>query len=495
MMKWHCHDPNAKGTIDMTLGNGPCTNAAWGTIGCCYQGDNGAGCNRDNLLSDADDMADYRFRTLEDCPGHDFFQEPRSVPTTTTTSTSTTTTETPGPWIVGETEVFYDNFTDYDTFRDQWIVEVTPDPHNNELQYYTDRKDNADIVDETLVLTAKRENFGHRQYTSGRVVSKYAFKYGKVEVVAKTPAGRGLWPAIWLLPEEEVYGGWPRSGEIDIFEGRGQNPQEMLSTIHFGPLWPNNQYLHGPNIQSDCDYTTDFHKWTLEWTPNELVYSFDDEVTYIQSLDTVIDSYYGNNWQQPFDQYFHIILNTAIGGDFVDGPDANDEWSYPEAEFQIDSIKITPFSDIIDPTQTTCESSANCDNCKPDTATCSGTNNYERYKLLSEPVNPVQCTANTAKSKTDLCWGMKWFCHDPNAQIPFNWGSMDVCNGKWETIGCCYSGDNGAGCNQASLSSDVSDLGAKVYEITGECSNRRGQDSSASIIKLGGDLSVSCEAI
>ena len=121
--------------------------------------------------------------------------------------------------------------------------------------------------DGKLVLTPIKEAYGHRQYTSGRVNSKYSFRYGRVEVVAKTPSGNGLWPAIWLLPTENVYGTWPGSGEIDIFEGRGQHPDQMQQTIHFGdfPCCSGHNYVHGPTIEANCDHTTDFHKeWSKE---------------------------------------------------------------------------------------------------------------------------------------------------------------------------------------------------------------------------------------
>ena len=86
----------------------------------------------------------------------------------------------------------------------------------------------------------------------------------------------------------------------------------------------------------------------MDWTPNELVYYFDDEIMFKHNLNTNIHDYYGTKWTTPFDQYFHIVLNTAIGGDFVAGPDEDDVWEYPGAEFKIQSVKITPLEDIID---------------------------------------------------------------------------------------------------------------------------------------------------
>ena len=142
------------------------------------------------------------------------------------------------------------------------------------MQYYTDRTDNIKVEDGKLVITPLKEAYEHRSYTSGRMTSDFYWKYGRVEVVAKAPAGRGLWPAIWMMPEFNVYNTWPGSGEIDIFEGKGQTPNKMQSTIHYGsfPCCDGHRHTGSPLITSDCDITTDFHKWTLDWTPNELVY-------------------------------------------------------------------------------------------------------------------------------------------------------------------------------------------------------------------------------
>ena len=90
------------------------------------------------------------------------------------------------------------------------------------------------------------------------MTSNFHWKYGRVEVVAKAPKGRGLWPAIWMMPEDSVYNTWPASGEIDIFEGKGQTPYNMQSTIHYGafPCCDGHRHMGSPLIESDCDITT-----------------------------------------------------------------------------------------------------------------------------------------------------------------------------------------------------------------------------------------------
>ena len=108
----------------------------------------------------------------------------------------------------------------------------------NYFKYYTDRTVNVRVEDGYLKLTPLREWYAHREYTSGKVTSKFHQKFGRVEVRAKQPGGRGLWPAIWMMPQYDVYGGWPNSGEIDIFEGRGQTPtvshQRTVQTTETG---------------------------------------------------------------------------------------------------------------------------------------------------------------------------------------------------------------------------------------------------------------------
>ena len=154
------------------------------------------------------------------------------------------------------------------------------------MQYYTDRTDNIKVENGKLVITPLKEAYEHRSYTSGRMTSDFYWKYGRVEVVAKAPAGRGLWPAIWMMPEFNVYNTWPGSGEIDIFEGKGQTPNNMQSTIHYGsfPCCDGHRHTGSPLITSDCDITAGYHKWTLDWTPNELVYKVRFESSHAGSV-------------------------------------------------------------------------------------------------------------------------------------------------------------------------------------------------------------------
>ena len=117
---------------------------------------------------------------------------------------------------------------------------------NNELQYYTARDTNSFIEDGNLVIQALRETYsgpdGTRDYTSARMrtLNKGDWKYGRFDIKAKLPFGKGVWPAIWMLPSDWVYGGWAASGEIDITELIGQEPNRVYGTLHYGGEWPNN---------------------------------------------------------------------------------------------------------------------------------------------------------------------------------------------------------------------------------------------------------------
>jgi beta-glucanase (GH16 family) len=120
---------------------------------------------------------------------------------------------------------------------------------NDELEYYTRRPENAYVEDGSLHIRARKEPYQGFGYTSARLTTRrddktplFAPTYGRFEFRAKLPKGRGLWPAIWLLPAKDEYGGWAASGEIDVMEARGQEPGKVLGTLHYGAPWPGNKH-------------------------------------------------------------------------------------------------------------------------------------------------------------------------------------------------------------------------------------------------------------
>jgi beta-glucanase (GH16 family) len=216
---------------------------------------------------------------------------------------------------------------------------------NAERQCYTDRADNAAVKDGLLLITAKRErSTGHafpadqrtgpdkqgqatRPFTSARLETKgkAAWRYGRIEVRAQLPQGQGLWPAIWMLPEEGRYGAWAASGEIDIMEavnlgetcimarpgcveGRERG---VLGTLHFGGVSPANR--HRGTTTAMPGLLAGFHTYAVEWSPKAITW-FIDGAPY--------ETQRPGDWSTagsaapgaPFDQRFHLVLNLAVGG-------------------------------------------------------------------------------------------------------------------------------------------------------------------------------------
>lgn len=206
---------------------------------------------------------------------------------------------------------------------------------NNELQYYTSRPENAYIEDGKLVIKAVKEipfYLGEYQYTSARMVTKNKgdWTFGRVDVRAKIPRGKGMWPAIWMLPTDTVYGTWPASGEIDIMEARGSNTNEIIGTIHYGnEFWQfNDQYFEIDTI----DYSQDFHTYSVVWTEQCIQFYVDGkELGAPNTRSTTLPQ----TW--PFDQPFHLLLNVAVGGNYDGDPDASTQ--FPQT-MEVDYVRV-----------------------------------------------------------------------------------------------------------------------------------------------------------
>lgn len=209
---------------------------------------------------------------------------------------------------------------------------------NNELQYYTARPQNSFIQDGSLRIRAIKETFtgpdGTRGYTSARMVSagKGDWRYGRIEARARLPLGQGLWPAIWMLPTDWVYGGWAASGEIDIMEYRGNEPNRIHGTLHYGGEWPNNTY--SGDFTDGPDYSADFHVFAVEWDEMEIRW-FVDGIFY-QSQTSWFST--AGDYPAPFDQRFHLILNVAVGGNFL--PDPPPDANYFPQEMAVDWVRV-----------------------------------------------------------------------------------------------------------------------------------------------------------
>ncbi len=188
---------------------------------------------------------------------------------------------------------------------------------NNELQNYTDRSENIKVEGGMLHITARKETFMESSYTSARINSsgKLEQKYGRFEARIQLPWGQGIWPAFWLLGSNINEVGWPQCGEIDIMEYRGQDPTTLIGTVH-GP-----GYSAGESESKSYDlgndrFDTGFHIFGIEWGPEYINYYVDD-VLYNQITPDDVEG----EWV--FDHPFYIILNLAVGGNFVGAPNAN----------------------------------------------------------------------------------------------------------------------------------------------------------------------------
>lgn len=183
---------------------------------------------------------------------------------------------------------------------------------NNETQYYTEnRLENARVENGKLIITCLNESYAGSSYTSARLVTKNKgdWLYGKVVVRAKLPTGRGTWPAIWMLPTDWEYGGWPDSGEIDIMEHVGYDQNRIHQTVH------TEAYNHTRGTQKSGTLVVDsvssgFHDYSIEWFEDKIDFFIDDALVF--TFENENNSF--REW--PFDKRFHLILNIAFGGDW-----------------------------------------------------------------------------------------------------------------------------------------------------------------------------------
>nr|ACI32832.1 beta-1,3-glucanase [Anthocharis cardamines] len=294
--------------------------------------------------------------------------------------------------------IFADDFEEFDL--EKWQHENTLSGGGNwEFQYYNNNRTNSYTRNGILYIkpTLTSDQFGEGFLTSGvlnveggapadrctnpqwygcertgspdhiinpiksarlRTVNSFSFRYGRVEVRAKMPAGDWLWPAIWMMPAFNSYGTWPASGEIDIVESRGNRnmlsngvnigTQEAGSTLHYGPFpglngWERAHWLR----RNNQGYDRNFHRYQLEWTPDHLRFLIDDqEIGFISPPNGGFWEHGGfganrnldNPWKSggrmaPFDQKFYLIMNLAVGGtngffpDGVSNPDPKPWWN------------------------------------------------------------------------------------------------------------------------------------------------------------------------
>lgn len=237
--------------------------------------------------------------------------------------------------------VWEDNFNgDYLNLQD-WNYEThEPGWVNNELQEYTDDIRNIYVDNGNLVIKAiKEETEDGIKYTSGKVTTqnKHDYKYGRFEARLKVPEGQGLWPAFWMMPtEEELYGSWPRCGEIDIMEVLGHEPNEAYGTIHYGNP---HQESQGSYILNGETFSDDYHVFAVEWEPSEMRFYIDGNLYHtVNNWYTKQEGGDEITYPAPFDQPFYLQFNLAVGGNWPGNPD--ETTNFDNAEYKIDYVRV-----------------------------------------------------------------------------------------------------------------------------------------------------------
>ena len=205
---------------------------------------------------------------------------------------------------------------------------------NNELQYYTDDSANVWIQDGKLIIEARMDSLGGKAFTSSKVVSRQRgdWRYARLEIRAKLPRGKGTWPAIWMLPTDWKYGGWPASGEIDIMEHVGYDPGVIHGTIH------TEAYNHMKGTQKEgkitiADAQETFHVYAVDWSQDKMDFLVDGKLYHTVTRDAK-DDYKG--W--PFDQRFYLIMNIAVGGNWG-GVQGVDPTIWPQ-RLEVDYVRV-----------------------------------------------------------------------------------------------------------------------------------------------------------
>jgi beta-glucanase (GH16 family) len=189
---------------------------------------------------------------------------------------------------------------------------------NAQLEYDTARPENVSLDGQgNLRITAREESYNGFDYTSARIKTqgKFSQTYGRFEARIQLPLGQGLWPAFWLLGDEISTVGWPECGEIDIMEYRGQEPNVANGAVH-GPGYSAGQAISGSYVKPGAGFNEGFHVFAVEWTPSSITWSVDGTTFMTVDGGDLPD---GAEWV--YDDPHFIILNVAVGGNYVGSPD------------------------------------------------------------------------------------------------------------------------------------------------------------------------------
>src|SRR5262245_16446677 len=225
--------------------------------------------------------------------------------------------DAPGGWEL----VWSDEFDGDSLDLSKWEFEVNAHGGGNrELQYYV--RNNTRVHDGFLTIEARQEHYtgpeGTREYTLSRIRTRRRGDWvqGRFDCRAKLPQGKGLWPAIWMLPTDNRYGGWPQSGEIDIMELLGHEPRKIYGTLHYTARSGRHASSGGDFTLPDGSFADGFHVFRLDWELTAIRWFVDDKLYH----STTNWSSGTNAFPAPFEQRFHLLLNVAVGGNWPGNP-------------------------------------------------------------------------------------------------------------------------------------------------------------------------------
>ncbi|CAN5501038.1 hypothetical protein BH10BAC2_BH10BAC2_28610 [soil metagenome] len=189
---------------------------------------------------------------------------------------------------------------------------------NAELENYTNRTENAFVSKGNLIIEAREDNYQSSNYTSARMITKgkQAFTFGRVDIRAKLPKGKGVWPALWMLGSNIDAVSWPACGEIDILELLGQEPNKIYGTLHWGANTAAHESKGSNYILGAGSFDEQFHVYTMLWKEDNIKLYIDDiEFLTVDKTDLTGSEY-------PFNKNFFFIFNIAVGGNWPGSPDA-----------------------------------------------------------------------------------------------------------------------------------------------------------------------------
>ena len=320
---------------------------------------------------------------------------------------------------------------------------------NQEKQCYTANVENSYVKDGTLSLVAlPAEEGAALPFTSARMITRYKadFKYGRIEMRAKLPSGQGSWPAFWMMPTDEEYGEWPRSGEIDIVESvnlgvareDGSAENNIYGTLHYGKAWPNNSSSgQAYNQESGVNPADDFHTYAIEWQEGEIRWYMDNYLYATQrqskvrynSKDEAVGlahkGWFTEYYQQlsgelttfwdtaPFDKDFYLILNFAVGGDWPENVNATgvDAAAFGVGNtFDVDYVRV--YQCMSDP-----ETGKGCDTVR------SGYDDLEDGLVEGKAPVPLPPSDGVAKNLAIF-----------DGELDVNWTAWDCCGGTTPAV-------------------------------------------------------------